>query len=132
MAGAENIRVFVCDDSHEMRRLVELQLGDDDRFEMVGDASVPESCVKEVASSAPDVVLLDHGLPAGPEWEEFVKSLRRAAPEARIILFSGLPQSVLAREAREHRLDGFIEKGQTAAELRERVAALAGRGDGIG
>ncbi|HEV3228000.1 MAG TPA: response regulator [Solirubrobacteraceae bacterium] len=132
MAEAEHIRVFLCDDSHEMRRLVELQLGQDERFELVGSASAPESCVSEVRRSGPDVVLLDHGLPPGPQWEDFVQALRQAAPGARIVLFSGLPQPVLAREARDHGLDGFLEKGQSAAELRDGVAALAGRADTVG
>jgi DNA-binding NarL/FixJ family response regulator len=126
MAAAQKIRVFVCDDSQEMRRLLELQLGEDERFELVGHAGRPEACLGGVTRCAPNVVLLDHGVMPGTEWGQFVRELRQAAPTARLVLYSGLPRTVLAREAQEHQLDGFLEKGQSAAELREGVAALAG------
>src|ERR1700736_6073748 len=119
MAGVQSIRVFVCDDSYAMLRLVELQLAEDERFEVVGQAHMPASCVAEVARSAPDLILLDHGVPPQPDWEEFLGALRGAAPAARIVLFSGLPERVLAREAQDRGLDGYLEKGHPAAELRE-------------
>jgi DNA-binding NarL/FixJ family response regulator len=127
MAASESIGVFVCDDSHPLRRLVALQLGEDEHFRVVGEASEARECLERVARSAPDVLLLDHGLEPEQGFEAFLETLRLAAPRTRIVLFSGLPAHVLAREADERGLDGFLEKGQPAAELRRGILALARR-----
>jgi len=124
MGGLEPIRVLVCDDSSPLRKLVELQLRDDDRFAAVEQAAAAEECLSAVARVAPDVILLDHGVQPEHEWREFLDHLRQAAPGTRIVLFSGLPSPLLRDEVKERGLDGFLEKGQPAADLRRAIAAL--------
>jgi|SRR5438105_3782952 len=126
MGGSEAIRVLVCDDSPPLRKLVELQLKDDDRFAAVEQASAAEDCLSAVQRQAPDVILLDHGVQPEQQWREFLAQLRQAAPATRIVLFSGLPSPLLKDEVKERGLDGFLEKGQPAADLRRELAALVG------
>ena len=72
------------------------------------------------------MILLDHGVQPEQQWREFLAQLRQAAPATRIVLFSGLPSPLLKDEVKERGLDGFLEKGQPAADLRRELAALVG------
>lgn len=129
MGGQEPIRVLVCDDSSPLRKLVDLQLRDDERFAPVEQAGASDECLSVVQRQNPHVILLDHGVQPEDEWAEFLTQLRQAAPGTRIVLFSGLPSPLLKDEVQQRGLDGFLEKGQPAADLRRALASLvAGTG----
>jgi DNA-binding NarL/FixJ family response regulator len=100
------IRLFHCDDSDAMRLLVREQFASDDRVQIVGGAPDPASAVQGAAAVQPDVVLLDLLDPVNAE--RLVADLRRAAPRARIVVYSGYPPD-MARFAHGG-ADGYVEK----------------------
>jgi DNA-binding NarL/FixJ family response regulator len=124
--GSGAIRVCVCDDSESLRRLLALQL-EGGGFVMSGECGEAERCAAVVRDSMPDVVLVDHGLAPAQATERFFEALRGAAPGAALVLFSGLPEDVLAQQAAELELDGYLQKGHPASALRDRLAELANR-----
>jgi DNA-binding NarL/FixJ family response regulator len=76
------------------------------RVEIVGGAADPEGAVRGAAEAQPDVVLLDLLDPANAE--RLVADIRRVAPGARIVVYSGYP----AQTARigHGGADGYVEK----------------------
>jgi CheY-like chemotaxis protein len=82
------IRVLLVDDVLDVRRLVRTALRFRGGFDVVGEASDGAEAVELAASLAPDVVVLDLGLPdlAG---HEVLSRLRRSCPACKVVVFSG-------------------------------------------
>jgi two-component system, NarL family, response regulator len=80
--------VLVCDDAPDMRELLRDALDADPRLRVVGEAGDGEDTMRLAAALQPDVVLLDIGMP-GPHPAEVVAGVRRAAPDAAIVVLSG-------------------------------------------
>jgi CheY-like chemotaxis protein len=96
------VRVLLVDDVVEVRRLVRTALRFRGGFEVVGEASSGAEAVQCAAERAPDVIVLDLGLPdlAG---HEVLGRLRAASPHTKIVVFSG-------NDASEHQLvEGQVE-----------------------
>ena len=83
------IRVLLVDDVVEVRRLIRTSLRFRGGFEVVGEAADGAEAVLLATRLHPDVVVLDLGLPdlAG---REVLSRIRDAAPEAKVVIFSGL------------------------------------------
>ena len=126
MSDEGQISVFLCDDSSSLRRLIRLQLEDDPRLSVVGEASEPVGCTDGVTDVAPDVVLIDHGVIAGRDPHGFLAGLRAVAPGAQLVLFSGLPRDLLEHDAEAWGADSFIHKDTSGAELARALKQLAG------
>jgi CheY-like chemotaxis protein len=71
----------------------------------------------------PPVIVLDHLLPDGTS-DELLPRLRAAAPHARVLLISGLPEDQLAAAATAAGADGHVTKWATAQSLSGAVLAL--------
>jgi DNA-binding NarL/FixJ family response regulator len=110
-------RLFHCDDSDAMRLLVREQFAGDERVEVVGGAHDPASAVRGAAEIQPDVVLLDLLDPVNAE--SLVAELRRAAPGARIVVYSGYPPET-ARIGHGG-ADGYVEKSAPFEQLQRAV-----------
>jgi len=71
----------------------------------------------------PKLIVLDHLLPDGTS-EELLPRLRAVAPEARVLLISGLPEDKLAAAAATAGADGHVGKWATREALRDAVIAM--------
>jgi diguanylate cyclase (GGDEF)-like protein/PAS domain S-box-containing protein len=122
-ASQDVIRVLHCDDSGPYRRLVELMLEDIPDLELVASVADHAFAVQETQRLQPDVVLLDARVPGGTD--QAVVGLRGVAPDARIVVLSGLqdPDNVLRRAA-----DGFILKTRSFDEIAGEIRAIARTG----
>lgn len=114
---AGRIRVLLCDDSRSLATLVEHWLEDHRDLEFVGAIQHRADCLDAVSRSQPDVVLLD--TMGDPYESTTLETIRRAAPAAQVILYSGYV-ALLGEEALP-RADAFLDKG---ADHDEVVAAI--------
>src|SRR4051812_49589499 len=100
--GSRMTAVLVCDDAADMRSLLRDALESDPGLHVVGEADDGAATLALAAELQPDVVLLDIGMP-GPGPGEIVAGVRRAAPDAAIVVLSGYgPQRLHARAASEN------------------------------
>lgn len=101
------ISVLLVDDVVAVRRLVRTSLRFRDGFEVVGEAADGAEAVRLTQQLRPDVVVLDLGLPdiAG---QEVLRRIREAAPETKVVVFSGL-ENVDRAWIREH-AEGYVLK----------------------
>jgi DNA-binding NarL/FixJ family response regulator len=118
------MRLFLCDDNPEYRKLARLVL-ESSGHEIVGEAGDGQAAIDTAAATEPDVVLLDLNMPALNGFDA-LPELRRRLPAAKVfILTTGQAphERQLAMEAGAH---GFIVKPERVFslddELRRAVA----------
>jgi DNA-binding NarL/FixJ family response regulator len=119
------VRVAICDDSLGFRALVRAWVLRDDRLELAGIAEDGKQLERLVASSRPDVVLLDLVLPDVEDPVALVAALRAAQPELRIVLASSLVAGELERAAASAGVEGFANKATTGPELCDQLCRVA-------
>lgn len=119
------MQILVVDDHHEVRDLLVRALGRDGH-RVHASASLAEARAT-LAQLAPDVIVLDLGLPDG-SGEDLCRELRRRERAVPILLLTAhgeVPRRVAGFEAGA---DDFLAKPFAVAELRARVRALGRRG----
>jgi DNA-binding NarL/FixJ family response regulator len=117
-----HIRIFHCDDSAAFTRLVRHWLDDHPGLEHVGAAHTGDDAIAAIGPARPDVVLLD--TMGSPGDTSLLRRIRSAAPQARVIVYSGyvslLDDGELGAEA-----DAYIEKGDDEQSLVAMIRAVA-------
>jgi DNA-binding NarL/FixJ family response regulator len=111
------IRLFHCDDSDAMRLLIREQFAAHERVDVIGGAGDPRGAVDGTAQAQPDVVLLDLLDPQNAE--ALVSDLRMAAPNARIVVYSGYPPD--AARIAHGGADAYVEKSAPFSVLEKAV-----------
>lgn len=90
-AARQPIRVLLVDDSATIRGLLSATLGGDPELKVVGAAVNGKMGVEMVASTAPDIVLLDVEMPV-LDGIGALKEIRRIAPKLPVVMFSSLTE----------------------------------------
>lgn len=119
------LRVFVADDSLGFGTLAAAWLETRDDIEVVGAARTAPDTIAAVGPARPDVVILDRLLPQREHSEEVLAHIRRALPNAAVLLISGMPTTDLAREAEATGADGYLSKAANADALAAAVRDAA-------
>jgi DNA-binding NarL/FixJ family response regulator len=125
--GTAALRVVLCDDVAELRQLVRAQLEAEGDIAVVGEAGDGVEAVRLIEDERPDLVLLDLSMP-DMDGLEVLAQLREAAPDTRVVVFSGFVAGPLGRRAVALGAYDYVEKGAPAEELRRAVRAAAGVG----
>jgi DNA-binding NarL/FixJ family response regulator len=110
------VRVFLCDDVAEFRALMRAVLEEEPGCEIVGEAADGVAGVEGVATTRPDVVLLDLDMPGG-DGLSAIPGMRRAVPGARIVVLSSFAASRMERRALDAGADAYLEKRASLPEV---------------
>lgn len=106
----EFIRVFIADDNRLLREGLVAMLAEQEGIVVVGTAASGRKAIEQIKSLAPEVALIDIGMPA-KDGIKVTQALRRNAPEVKVII---LGMSDLAAE-----IMTSIEAGAAAYVLKE-------------
>ncbi|MCM0620375.1 hybrid sensor histidine kinase/response regulator [Nocardioides bruguierae] len=104
-------RVVIIDDTSDLRELLRLALHRGG-FEVVGEAGDGRRGVEVVRETEPDIVLLDLSMPV-VDGLDALPALRRAVPEATIIVLSGFGATQMSDRALANGADGYVQKGSS-------------------
>jgi CheY-like chemotaxis protein len=117
--------VLLVDDVVELREVVRQALLLRGGFDVVGEASDGAGAVAAAATVHPDVIVLDLGLPdfAG---RELVSRVRAAAPEAKIVIYTGT--YTVERAGLEDRVSAFVRKDEDLHYLVDLLSDLGRTG----
>lgn len=121
------IRLVVVDDHPVVVDGVRLLLRDDPAIRVVGGATDADSAVRLAARTSPHVILLDLRLPDAVA-SEVLAPLRKAAPDARIVVFTAYRDHAALRATLDAGVDGCILKDASATDL---VAAVRQAASGV-
>ncbi len=114
------IRLLICDDSDEARRLVRAVLADHPEIEIVAEATNGSEAVALAAEHEPDAVLMDIGMPE-LDGVEATRQIRAARPETRVIAFTGLEDDESVQSMLQAGATSFVVKGTPLWELERAV-----------
>lgn len=117
----EPLRVLLVDDVPEIRLLVSTAIRLRGGFQVVGEAGDGATAVELASQTRPDVVVLDLGLPDLRD-RELLAAVRRAAPDAKVAVFTGLTDDDGVRTL----VEGYVPKDQDVAALLDLLEDLGG------
>jgi two-component system response regulator MprA len=119
MGGGERPSVLVVEDDPGLRLALQHGLAAEGfTVDAVSDAA--SAC----ARTAPDVVLLDWGLPDGESGTTACRRLRDAHPRARLVMLTGRSDAGTERAALDAGAHAFLVKGIGLGDLAARLRHL--------
>jgi len=129
MTTEPNIRILVADDHAVVREGIRHVLAAQHGFDIAGEAASGAEAVKLAGECEPDVVVLDVSMPGGTGLE-VIGDVRRAAPQARVLILSVHDEAEYVLQAVRAGADGYLRKDSSPAELRDAVRAVD-RGESV-
>ena len=121
---AETVRVAIVDDHAVLASSLGMVLDAEPDLESVGTAASLEKARALLATSSPDVVLLDHRLPDG-DGVAAIADLRRVAPDARFVVLTASTADHVLVAAIEAGASGFVSKTRDLGDVTQAVRAAA-------
>lgn len=120
----DRCRTLLVDDADELRQMIRSVLERSGRYEVVGEAADGHEAIAAATAHHAhlDLVLLDLSMPR-MDGLEALPHLRRAAPDARVVVLSGFAEARTAEAARRAGAHLYLEKGLAPDAL---LAALDG------
>ncbi|MGH2757676.1 MAG: ATP-binding response regulator [Actinomycetota bacterium] len=109
-------RVLLADDTPEIRLLLRMALELEGGFEVVAEAADGAQATNLADDHRPDAVILDLAMPV-MDGLEAIPAIRRAAPDAKILVLSGFTSDQMEREALAVGADAYLEKGVPPHEI---------------
>ncbi|MDP9067379.1 MAG: response regulator transcription factor [Actinomycetota bacterium] len=126
---AENLSVIVIDDDQDVRLVMKLAFEVDGRFDVIALGESADDAVALTAAHQPDAIVLDVRMP-DVDGLTVLPSIRREAPDAKVMLFSVLDEELMGPELQAAGADDYLPKGTSPAEIIDRLADLCvDRGD---
>jgi two-component system invasion response regulator UvrY len=118
------IQVGLVDDHAIVRSGLRQYLEDQVDLRVVGEASNGSEAVTLVASRRVDVLLLDLAMP-GQSGNDAIPSLRAASPGTGILVLSGYPAELYARQLIRQGANGYLNKECPPREIVEAIRVVA-------
>jgi DNA-binding NarL/FixJ family response regulator len=123
----ESVKVFVVDDHEPWRRFICSTLEKQPQLHVIGSATDGFEAVKKARELAPDLIVLDVGLP-NLNGIEAARRIRELAPQTRVLMVSEYGLAEIAESAFRMGALGYVVKSHAAVELLPAVeAVLQGR-----
>lgn len=124
----EEVRVVVVDDSDDITELVTLLIEDRSggQWRVVGSAGDGDRAVEVARATQPDLVLLDVAMPI-MDGLEALPHIRRAAPEARVVMLTGFSGDLVGEAAMAGGAIGCLEKNDLFNTLLPSLRELMAR-----
>lgn len=121
--SAPAIKVLVADDHTVVREGIRHILERAAGFSVVAEAATGADALRLAITTQPDVAVLDVSMP-GMSGLKVAAELRRAVPEARVLVLSMYDDSEYVLEAVRAGAHGYILKDSAATDLRRAIEAV--------
>jgi DNA-binding NarL/FixJ family response regulator len=129
-AGDKLAGVLICDDHEPIRELLAAIVDGGPDMQVVGEAADGNEAIVEAIRLQPDVILLDLAMP-NRNGLEALPELRRVAPAAQIIVFSGFANATVAEQVLALGAASYLEKGADADTIAATIALALANSPGL-
>lgn len=120
------VRVAIVDDDEEVRFVLRIAL-EAGGFEVAGDAGDAEAAMSMIASSQPDIVLLDLHMP-DIGGLEILPLIYEDAPLTKVVVISAISATYMTEAALKEGAWGYIVKGVSAKTITEHLKRVTETG----
>jgi DNA-binding NarL/FixJ family response regulator len=118
------LRIVICEDDERLAAMVEATLDGDGRFLVVGHASDGDEAVRLVEEHAPDVVLMDIGMP-GRDGIAATRAIHERDAQQHVVIYTGSEEYGDVARADEAGAVGFLHKhALTSPDLADALHVL--------
>ncbi|MEX1276744.1 MAG: response regulator transcription factor [Bacteroidota bacterium] len=131
--GKTKMKIFIADDSPVVRARLLTMLSDFDQMEVVGQASTVQEAKNGIATTRPDVVILDVRMPGGTGID-VLHSLKKKHGLPVVIIFTNFPYDQYRSRCFEAGADYFFDKSTEFDQMLvvfEKLASRIGPGRSI-
>ncbi|MDQ1538409.1 MAG: hypothetical protein QOE58_2802 [Actinomycetota bacterium] len=108
--------VVIVEDDPDIQSLIATIFSMDPRFAVTGLADTAEDALEMARLTEPEIIVLDDRLAGSLTGVEAVPHLKKAAPKAKIILFTA-HADLQAKAVRQPNIDAFLLKTETGELL---------------
>lgn len=124
LVAEEQFSVFIADESPLCRMGLRVFLGEDKRFNIVGEADQGELAFKSILTHQPDVAVIEANLP-GLSGFELAGLLKAQNCRTNLVIFAAEKDERLFNQAISVGIRGYLLKRNPAAEILNCLAAVA-------
>ena len=119
------MRVFLVDDSPEIRERLTGILGNLSGIEIVGQADQAAAAIRSIRTIKPDLVLLDIQLVGSESGIEVLEQIEKDSPAPKVIMLTNYPYSQYRKRCLNAGADFFLDKSVEFDELVPVIQNLA-------
>lgn len=128
---ADPRRIVIVDDDIDVREFVRLTIELDDRFRLVGHGASGEEAIGLLTGLRPELALVDLRMP-DVGGMELLRAARQAAPDCKVVVFTGSSDAHTASVLRRAGAAGVIVKGATTPRaMTDELFAIAANDETI-
>ncbi len=120
-----NLRIVVADDHEVVRRGLKALLENEPGWTVCGEASNGQQAVDQVAALAPDVVLMDVGMPQLNGIEATRRIKQQDGEKTSVLILSAKDSETLVQEALAAGARGFVLKSEAGEQLLGAVRSVS-------
>jgi DNA-binding NarL/FixJ family response regulator len=123
-ASQTPLRILIAEDDEPLAAMVEQMLGGDDRFIVVGRARDGDDAVRMCEEHAPDLVLMDIGMP-GRDGIEATRAIHARDAGQHVVIYTGSDEYADVARADAAGAVGFLHKeALTSPDLADALHVL--------
>jgi two-component system response regulator NreC len=119
------IRLLICDDAPDARKVLRTILSDDREISIVGEARDGSEAIALALDLEPDVILMDVSMPV-VDGIEATQKIRELLPSTRIVAFAGSDDLEVVDAMIEAGASAYCLKGAPLWELERAIAGASG------
>ena len=124
-----SIRILLVEDNDVFRSALELLLGLQDGFEVVGAVGDGRRAAPACRELAPDVVVMDYRLP-GIDGVEATAAVRQACPTTKVVCLTASADTLEVSALQAAGAVACLRKDQALGEIVDAIRSAAAGGDG--
>jgi two-component system response regulator NreC len=119
------VRIVIVEDHLMFREVLKKVCVEDLRHDVVGEAEDGERAIQVVATTHPDLVLLDLHLPSLDGFG-VVEAIRKVTPQVKVLILSSHCDSYTVYRSERAHVQGFVDKNtNSVAMLKAAIGAVA-------
>lgn len=105
------MKVFIADDSSEVRERIRMLLSELEKIEMIGEAENVQEAIESIRHLGPDVVILDIRMPGG-SGIDVLKEIVKEDRVPIIIMLTNYPHRQYKKKCMDAGADFFFDKSR--------------------